>query len=219
MTTISKAVLLKALEAAVKRADKKASTSNYAQGKAYELKVLADIVTELRVNHGYLVSCTPKASTHLTFGGSPCKPNGAHHDHIQVQRGSEDYELWISVQFTTLSYALGGGGAAPVCSDLHELDIGLYQSPLGSNYPSYNEVVFAASCKAGTWHKVQAREALGLRRELGVLTDAAGSLAAWFEPYVPTHPASPLALYSRDLNALKYSGSLASLGLYIRHHP
>lgn len=116
---------------------------------------------------GYHLSCTPKSTTHLTFGGAPCKPNASKHDFITVKNGPERHELWISVQFTTLNYTMGGSTAASVCSDLHELDIGLFKVPVGTNYPSYEQVAFAASCKAGTWHKMQAREALGLRRELG----------------------------------------------------
>ncbi|HDS1578092.1 hypothetical protein WG628_09815 [Stenotrophomonas maltophilia] len=221
MTTLSREALLKALQLAVKHADLVAASSNWAQGKAYELKVLAHIVSVLDSKHVYTLRCAPKVATQLTFGGGPCKPDASKHDFITVQDGMKHHELWISVQFTTLSYRIGGSTAPPRCSDLHELDIGLYEGPLGSSYPSYEKVVFAASCKAGTWHKMQAREALGLRRELGFLSlsEEVPSLAQWFEPKVPTDPASPLALYSRDINSVKYAGSLSSLGLYVKHYP
>lgn len=219
MTTLSKAVLLKALKAAANRAKKKASSSNYAQGKAYELKVLADLVTFFHFNKTYHISCMPNNAKRLTFGGAPCKPNAMLYDYIKVQRGAKKYELWVSVQFTTLSYAIGKSNAAPDCSDLHELDIGMYRAPLGPDYPSYKKVVFAASCKAGTWHKVYAREALGLRRELGLLRPGKPSLAPWFASNVPTDPASPLALFSRDGNSVNYAGSLESLGLYVNYYP
>ncbi|WP_294991068.1 hypothetical protein [uncultured Stenotrophomonas sp.] len=219
MTTLSKATLLKALQLAVKRAGIVASSSNWAQGKAYELKVLTHIVNLLDATDGYTLWCTPNVDTQLTFGGGPCKPDASKYDFITVRDGMKHHELWISVQFTTLSYRRGGSIAPPKCSDLHELDIGLYEGPLGSSYPSYEEVVFAASCKAGTWHKMQAREALGLRRELGFLSEELPSLAQWFEAEVPTNPASPLALYSRDINSVKYAGSLSSLGLYVKHYP
>lgn len=219
MTTLSRGILLKALQLAVRRAERKSSSSSWAQGKAYELKVLAHIVSELDSLPGYHLHCKPKIPTRLTFGGAPCKPRSPKHDFITVVNGVRQYELWISVQFTTLSYERGGATAPPVCSDLHELDIGLYRGSLGHAYPRYDEVVFAASCKAGTWQKVHAREALGLRRELGLLRESAPSLASWFEPMVPTKPASPLAMYSRDANAIKYAGSLSTLGLYVRHFP
>lgn len=219
MTTLSRGTLLKALQLAVRRAEKKSSSSSWAPGKAYELKVLAHIVTELDSLPGYHLRCRPKVPGRLTFGGAPCKPSSPKHDFITVMNGAEHYELWISVQFTTLSYAMGGATAPPTCSDLHELDIGLYRGSLGCDYPGYDQVVFAASCKAGTWQKVHAREALGLRREMGLLRKSVHSLAQWFEPAVPAAPASPLALYSRDANAVKYAGSLSNLGLYVRHFP
>ncbi len=219
MTTITKAVVMKAIQAAIDRAKNKSPTTNYALGKAYELKVLSRLLAHLRHSHKYMLSCHPKAKTRLTFGGAPCRPNAKGHDCIHVAAGSESYEFWVSVQFTTLSYQLGKTGAAPSCSDLHEIDIGLYKPLKGSAYPSYKQLVFAGSCKAGAWHKVHAREALGLRRELGMLSHPTSSRAPWFTPVVPSDPPTPLALFSADLNSANYRGSLASFGLYVVPHP
>ena len=219
MTTIRKALVLKAIQAATDRAKNKSPTTNYAKGKAYELQVLTHLLRRLRTKHGYKLSCHPKANTHLTFGGAPCRPNAKGHDCISIDNGVVSYEFWVSVQFTTLSYELGNTGAAPDCSDMHEIDIGLYEPLLGSGIPSYKRLVFAASCKAGTWHKVHAREALGLRRELGFLAAPAPSRAPWFDPFVPSDPPIPLALYSADLNSINYQGSLALLGLRLVYHP
>lgn len=216
MTTISKKAVLKALQAAIDRAKSTSATSSYAQGKVFELKVLAQLLFMLR-SQGYTLTCTPKVKHHLTFGGGPCKPNGAGHDCIRVHRGTETYEFWVSVQFTTLSHELGAKGMAPAHSDLHEIDIGLFQPLTGPAYPSFRQVVFAASCKAGVWSKLFAREALGLRRELGVLTAPHPSTAAWFEAVVPASPAIPLALFSADPNCTLYQGSLAALGLYVHY--
>lgn len=218
MTTISKTVVLKAVQAATDRAKNKSPTTNYAQGKAYELKVLTNLLSRLRHSHKYVLSCHLKAKTRLTFGGGPCRPNAKGHDCIRITKGSKSYEFWVSVQFTTLSFELGMTGAAPDCSDIHEIDIGLYEPLTGSAFLSYKQLVFAASCKAGTWHKVHAREALGLRRELGFLHSPAPSRAPWFVPTVPSAPPTPLALFSADLNSVNYRGSLASFGLHVVHH-
>jgi hypothetical protein len=215
MNTIKKGVVLKAIQAAIDRAKSKSPTTNYAQGKAYELKVLALIISKLRQVGHYTISCKPKTNTHLTFGGAPCAPNSSGHDCIRVTNGLKSYELWVSVQFTTLSYDLGKTGAAPICSDLHEIDIGLYKPLTGSAYPSYVQLVFAASCKAGAWSKLHVREALGLRRELGRLAKPKASSAPWFAPVVPCDPPIPLALFAADMNSIKYQGSLASLGLFV----
>jgi len=219
MTTIRKAVVMKAIQAAIERAKSKSPTTNYALGKAYELKVLLRLLSHLRHSHKYMLSCHPKVKTRLTFGGAPCRPNATGHDCIHVAAGSKKYEFWVSVQFTTLSYRLGKTGAAPVCSDLHEIDIGLYEPLKGSDYPSYKKLVFAASCKAGTWHKAYAREALGLRRELGMLSGPASSSAPWFTAAVPSNPPTPLALFSADLNSANYRGSLETFGLYVMRLP
>lgn len=220
MITIKKAVVLKAVQAAIDRAKNKPPTTNYAQGKAYELKVLALIISELRQAGNYTISCNPKSKTHLMFGGAPCAPNGIGHDCILVTNALNSYELWVSVQVTTLSYNLGKTGAAPKFSDLHEIDIGLYKPLTGSAYPSYKQLIFAASCKCGAWSKLHVREALGLRRELGCLAkNPLTSRAPWFAPVVPCIPPIPLALYAADLNSIKYQGSLASLGLSVVAYP
>lgn len=217
MTTIGTNAVLKALQSAIARAKKdKRATTNYAQGKAYELKVFAQLLSDLD-SLGYTLACTPKTKGCLTFGGSPCRPNGAGHDYIQVRRGFEHYQFWVSVQFTTLSYSRGPQSTAPAHSDLHEIDVGLFEPLPDTEYPSFERVVFAASCKAGAWSKVFVREALGLRRELGFLDRPAASRATWFEVKVPARPAIPLALFSGDSNCTMYQGSLATLGLYVRH--
>lgn len=219
MTTIRKAVVLKAIQAAIDRAKNKSPTTNYAQGKAYELRVLAHLLSDLRHAHNCSLSCNTKANSRLTFGGAPCRPNAKGHDCIRVALGPQSYEFWVSVQFTTLSYQFGKTGAPPGCSDLHEIDIGLYEPLTGTAYPCYGQLVFAASCKAGTWHKVHVREALGLRREMGLLTSPAPSRAPWFATLVPSDPSTPLALFSADLNSINYRGSLASFGLYVIPYP
>jgi len=216
MMTIRKATVLKALQAAIDRVKNASASSCYAQGKAFELKVLARLLSDLRL-HRYTLTCTPKAKNHLTFGGAPCRPNGAGHDCIHVRKGTENYEFWVSVQFTTLSYGLGAKGLSPTHSDLHEIDVGLFEPLTGPAYPSLKQVAFAASCKAGAWSKMFAREALGLRRELGLLAEPVTSRATWFVDAVPASPAIPLALFSGDPNCTTYRGSLEKLGLYVHY--
>lgn len=216
MTTISANAVRRALRSAIARAKSKSATSSYVQGKTYELNVLTQLLSDLDSN-GYTLMCTPKTKGRLTFGGSPCRPNGAEHDYISVHRRFEHYQFWVSVQFTTLSHSCGPQGAAPTHSDLHEIDVGLFEPLPDTEYPSFKRVVFAASCKAGAWSKMFMREALGLRRELGLLGGPAASRAAWFEVKVPARPAVPLALFSGDMNCTMYQGSLAMFGLYIRH--
>ena len=83
--TISKLAILNAVKAAISRA--KASGSPYAQGKAYELRVLLRLLRIID-SAGYKLTCTPKMAGVLTFGGSPCKANHPDHDYIS---GSVSY--------------------------------------------------------------------------------------------------------------------------------
>lgn len=232
MTTIKKGVVLKAIRSAIDRALTKSPQSNYAQGKAYELKVLVHLLSKLRKKGDYELSCnlnptgsTPEKRT-LTFGGSPCQPNADEYNCINVKYTPAGLELefWISVQVTTLSYELGkiararagNPSKSPERSDLHEVDIGLYRPLKTKDYPSYKNLMFSASCKSGTWRKAFVREALGLRRELGYVSDQPKhSLAPWFTPAVHSHPSAPLALYSSDLRSKLYKGSLDKFGLFV----
>ena len=151
MTTISKQIVVKAVQAAIERARTKTAKSHHAQGKAFELKVLSTLLKDIRKS-GYALTCTPQDTSRLRFGGSPCKPNAPAHDYIVATQGTAVYEFRVSVQFTTLSHSRGAA-VAPKFSDLHEIDIGIYKPLSGSSYPSFQKVVFAASCKAGSWSK------------------------------------------------------------------
>jgi len=189
--TISKLAILNAVKAAISRA--KASGSPYAQGKAYELRVLLRLLRIID-SAGYKLTCTPKMAGVLTFGGSPCKANHPDHDYISGSTSTEKLEIRISVQVTTLSHSWKGTTVVKA-ADRHEIDVGVYRPIKTRRYPAFTELLLGVSCKTGGWNKAYVREALGMRRELGFLTSPRTSLtssAPWFIATVPCDPRFPL---------------------------
>lgn len=197
-------------------AAKHKAAASRAQGKAYELRVLVHVLQKMHAD-GYVLSCTPKGGV-LTFGGSPCRPNLPQHDWICAKKGNDDFQVWVSVQFRTLSHSLRSKPAAVWPSDKHEIDVGVYRVLVGKSYPTLSQVIFAASCKTGGWSKAYVREALGLRRELGFLDAPRNSLAQWYTDKVWCNPAVPLVLYSSNSECTAFK-SLEHMGLYVEHLP
>lgn len=183
-----------------------------AQGKAYEVRILLGVLRKMD-RGGYTLSCTPKSGV-LTFGGSPCKPDPLKYDWIDAKKDDEKLQVWISLQFRTLSYSLKPLHAPVDLAHLHEIDVGVYRVLTGSSYPTLDQVVFAASCKFGGWSKAYVRDALGLRRELGFLSPPCPSRAPWYGPAVRAEPAIPLLLCSSNALCRAYR-SVRRLGLYI----
>lgn len=211
--TINKVAILKAVNAAIARA--KASGSPYAQGKAYELRVLLKLLRIID-SAGYTLTCAPKKAGVLTFGGAPCKANHPQHDYISGSTSTEKLEIRVSVQVTTLSHSWKGTTMVEA-ADRHEIDVGVYRPITTRRYPAFTELVLGASCKTGSWHKAYVREALGMRRELGFLAPAMTSSAPWFTATVPCNPPVPFALYATNAASAVYA-SLAALGLYVEHY-
>jgi hypothetical protein len=217
MATISKDALKKAIRAAIHRLSQKPAS----QGKAYELKTALKILSDLRAQGGFRIACNPRNANHLTFAGSPCQRSAGRFDFIEVWKGAECFELWISLQFTTLSHDLGGRSRASTLSDHHEIDVGIYAALPPGVVPSFENVVLAVSCKSGKFSKAHVREALGLRRELGYLDQGGAPCPIqWLSVnVVPSSPPSPLFLISQASASGTYSRSLEKLGLYVRHLP
>ncbi len=211
--TINKLAILKAVKAAIARA--KASGSPYAQGKAYELRVLLRLLRIID-SAGYKLTCTPKKAGVLTFGGAPCKANHPQHDYISGSTSTEKLEIRVSVQVTTLSHSLKGATMVKA-ADRHEIDVGVYRPITSRRYPAFTELLLGASCKTGGWHKAYVREALGMRRELGFFRSPMMSSAPWFIATVPCDPPVPFVLYATSAGSAVYA-SLATLGLYVEHY-
>ncbi|WP_146096132.1 hypothetical protein [Xanthomonas arboricola] len=235
MATIKKIAVLNAVEIAVQNVITKIAiaklatntglitasaykaTAARAQGKAYELRILLEILKKMH-GYGYLLSCSVPSSGVLTFGGSPCRPNLPQHNWVSAKKGSDELQIWVSVQFRTLSHQLRTPSTQVKEADRHEIDVGVYRVLKGQSYPGLSQIVFAASCKSGGWNKAYVREALGLRRELGYFTKPQTALAQWYIKEVCSSPAIPLVLYSDNLLCNSYQ-SLESLGLFVEHFP
>jgi len=211
--TINKPLILKAMRVAIARA--KASGSPYAQGKAYELRVLLKLLRIID-GAGYTLTCAPKQAGVLTFGGGPCKANHPQHDFISGSTSTHKLEIRVSVQVTTLSHSWKGTKVVKA-ADRHEIDVGVYRPIATRSYPAFSELILGASCKTGSWCKAYVREALGMRRELGFLTSAKASSAPWFTAAVPCDPPVPFILYASNAGSAVYA-SLAALGLYVEHY-
>lgn len=210
---VNKVAIRKAVNAAIARA--KVGGSRYAQGKAYELRVLLKLL-RIMDSAGYTLTCAPKKAGVLTFGGGPCKANHPQHDYISGSTSTETLEIRVSLQVTTLSHSWKHTTMVKE-ADRHEIDVGVYRPITTRRYPAFTELVLGASCKTGSWHKAYVREALGMRRELGFLTPAITSSAPWFIATVPCDPPVPFVLYATNAASGAYA-SLAALGLYVEHY-
>ncbi|MBI2768363.1 MAG: hypothetical protein HYX47_01965 [Burkholderiales bacterium] len=196
---------------------------NKSTARLFEIVVLADLLTTYTSAPTNGTAQVHNATGgELKFAGSPCSADKDKYSWFGLRDapGAVENEAWVSVQFTTLSYALEATGAAPAGADKHEIDIGIF-SPLakGTDYPSYQKLMAGVSCKHFAPSKECVREALGLRRESAVLQGLAPSLVPWLVEWVPAAPASPMYLASSSPSVHNYSSPVEALGLYTASVP
>jgi hypothetical protein len=215
-TLVDKASLQKLLERAVQNLSGISIVGKLVQGKMFEVYALVVLLRLLRTS-GFGITAKNCPSGKLRLPGAPAIPNKAKYSYFEVSIGSKVvYEVWPSIEVLTLSSQLSGAPSNDKCS-YHEVDVGVFRAPLVSGKrPNYDQLAFAASCKYRPISKEQVREALGLRRETGLLCGALASAAPWFVASVPSNPPIPVVLFSKDPGAASYREPISRLGLYVR---
>jgi hypothetical protein len=195
--------------------------------KLFELAVLAEMLFEYRAAGGH-VKLKHALGVYAKFAGSPASIDRTKFAWFELRpspTAAVYAEAWVSVQFNGLSGALAVETAAafgpPPPLNLrpsrHELDLTLLSPGLTISYPSRMDIIAAVTVKhVSTLTKEAVREALGFKREMGLLSLDQPSQCSWLEQDVPSDPPSPLYLVSSAAKFDKYAGHIHQLGIYPR---
>lgn len=187
------------------------------EGKLYELFVVCHVVEEL-TNRGFTLRFSGKS---LKFKGSPGMIK-ASDPHFEIDApglpGNPALWLFVDIEFDTYGYHLGHVADN---SRRHEIDIVVVSSL--PSYPGFNDIALGVECKAvANFGKGLLKEALGIRRELGVLSGhPAASILSVFGgmpiEVVPMHPPSEYWLAFTDPKGSNYGQSPAHYGVVLKH--
>lgn len=173
-------------------------SSTLTAGKVYEAWVLGIILEGLRVNEGYEVELIASSKVVLKSAPGPINRNYAHFS--LTKPGKASLEVWTDVEFVTLSHKMQmAGGTGPISScHYHELDI--IAVPAGTKgRPRNYEVLMGVECKHTSFQKQMARAALGVRRELSLLSPPQPTaFDMWPRSEVSANPPSVLMVLSTD---------------------
>lgn len=197
-----------------------------AVGKLYEVQVLWQVL-DWMANAGYRIRHMPPNSSQpwrMVLPEKPASANKAVFSYFSATKLGELLEVWTSLEFLTLSYSLLPTSPVPLqtYAAMHELDIAVFKGPIKCKYPTHDDLIFGASCKATPFKKDYLRELLGLRRETAMFKNGGASTAPWFVPpvtcpgVVNAVPRSVLALFCLDASVLNY-GSVSTLGAFTYH--
>lgn len=194
--------------------------------KLFELAVLAELLYKYRESGGH-VELRHAHGVCAKFAGSPASIDRTKFAWFELRRSPTAVdvyaEAWVSVQFNGLSGARAVEAAAAFgpCLPLelrpsrHELDITILSPGLATPYPSRMDIIAAVTVKhVSTLTKEAVREALGFRREMGLLSPEQPSQCSWLELDVPSEPPSPLYLVSSAAKFEAYVGHIHQLGIY-----
>ena len=176
-------------------------------GKAYEAHVLAVVCEALVRNEGCRLVLKNGSKIVLKTGGGPI--NRAY-PLIEVWRDDQLLgEMFTDIYFTSMSYSILGS-AQPTLGEYHELDIVLTK-PGAVGMPAHDQLLMVVECKNTEYHKGLLKEVLGVRREMGLLSQPTPTIfRSWPASKVPSDPASCLLVYcsSRKVNDYSRPGSV-----------
>ncbi|SKB98328.1 hypothetical protein SAMN06295920_110135 [Rhizorhabdus histidinilytica] len=181
-------------------------------GKLYELFVLAKLIDDL-YSRGCIINFS---GTTLKFKAGPGMIKTADpHFEVETPDGRTLY-LFVDIEFLTMSRAALG---VTDNSDRHELDIVLVKG--APAYPSHDEIVLGVECKSGAFSKALLKQALGVRREMSLLTpferpSCLSDMGA-IERRVRAEPASEFWVAHLDPAGSAYQDGPAFFGIDFRH--
>ncbi len=188
--------------------------ANLTDGKMYEAWVLSVILEKLHLIEGYDIQLVNSSKVVLKTSGGPINPAYPHF--VLSSAGLLVAEVWTDVEFVTMSHQRRG--SPPISpADYHELDIVVV--PIGTTgRPRHDEVLFAIECKHSAFTKAMARAALGVRRELSLLTDTTETVfSVWPRSAVPAHPPSVFSVYSSDPGVAAHDDAGQVFGVDFEH--
>jgi len=179
-------------------------------GKLYEAHVLALVAERLVLEEN--CTLTLKNGSHVYLKSSP-GPINRNFPYIEVHRdGVLLGEMFTDVEFTTLSHYLSNNPPQKSCY-YHELDI-LLTKPNPNHRPYHHEILLGIECKNTAFQKSLYRAALGVRRELSLLSDSTNtSFRQWPSTILPCNPASCFIVFGSDDKILNYTESGAVFGI------
>lgn len=190
--------------------------------KLFELVVLVEILQIYEAQFGKgTVRLKNATGNILRLAGAPCSADKSTFSYFELldnPGGTKVLEVWVSVEVTTLSWKISGLGGNPPRSAKHEIDVGVFEPiPPGMLYPDYERLRAAFSCKHFDPLKESVREALGLRRETGLLVadEIHHTAVPWLISNVPTSPPSPLFLVASSAGVYAYQDPVDKLGVYM----
>lgn len=160
------------------------------RGKLYELFVLAWLLRELR-SRGFYISLH---GTVLSLKQSPgVIKSGDTYFELQHPATGKQFRLYTDIEVRTLGSSLTG--TAQLCS-YHEIDI-VVVADTASGRPAHTELALGVECKSNVkFRKSILKEALGVKREMGLLSDIQpSSLASAAGSKLPTVPSTPPSEY------------------------
>lgn len=170
-------------------------------GKLYEAWALSHVLLGLHHQEGFDVALV--GSTKVTLKSSPGPINRSYPYFTLSRQGVPLFEVWTDVEFTAMSHSVRQATQTSA-ADYHELDIVVV--PAGTaGRPSHATVALGVECKHTTFSKAMARAALGVRRELSLLTGWTNTaFKIWPRPRVPADPPSVLLVLSSDPGVAKH---------------
>ena len=183
-------------------------------GKLYELFVLSELLIDLR-HRGFFIHFV--AGPTLKFKASPGKIKLADPHFRLIAPDRTQLGLFVDIEFHTLGKSISNTADY---SDRHELDIVLVDAT--TDYPNHRNILLAVECKStASFEKSIVREALGIRRELSLLTGDVDSrltrLGGGRPVSVPADPPSEFWLAYIDRTGTDYAQGPGAFGIEFRH--
>lgn len=186
-------------------------------GKVYEAWVLAVLLEKLQEEEGFEVQLVGGTKVHLKSSPGPINPK---YPFFRLTHpGGLSYDMWTDVEFATMSYAWSGNSGTPQRTHRHELDLLVVTGGV-MGYPSHADVIIGVECKNTGFSKGMARAALGVRRELSLLSSAEPtSFVSWPRSSVPASPPSVLLVCSTDSTITDFNSAGTLYGVDFCHLP
>jgi hypothetical protein len=179
--------------------------------------VLTLLLDRLQQVEGFDVKLVGGAKVYLKSSPGPINPK---YPHFRLTRpGSPPYDVWTDVEFATMSYHISGSSGLPGQAHRHELDVLIVKGGVAS-YPAHTDIVLGVECKNTGFKKGMARAALGLRRELSLLTtDKPTPFISWPRLSVPADTPSVLMAFSTDPTATSFNDAGGVFGVDFCYEP
>lgn len=193
-----------------------AGLDEMSEGKIYELYVLGRLLTELKTR-GFTIRLV---GSNIQFKSAPglIKMSDPHFEVYASGSALPNFKIYTDIEFRTLGADLSGSNEK--CS-YHEVDIAVVE-PAAIGRPAYKQIALAVECKAhANFTKGLVKQALGIRRELSLLTDNQPSVLSTYQTHghesVPARPASEFWFVYIDPKGDEYKTCPSAFGVTFKH--